>query len=105
MESLFSSIVGNKLSEKKAKDTSKRYHVRMSDKKVVTAYKNQNGPGYVYHKRTTSGTKNVLANNNLYKTSDEAKKKAERLKKESISKKPSRPKTRVKQKPGPKINL
>jgi len=62
------------------KNTDKRYHVRTSDKRIVTAYKNQNGPGYVYHKRSASGVRNVHINSNLYKTEQEAKKKIERLK-------------------------
>jgi len=86
MSSWLSNIVGGKLSEKKTTDA-KKYHVRTSDKKVVTAYKNQTGAGYVYHKRGTNGTRNVPVKNNLYKTEDEAKKKVERLRKASTSKK------------------
>ncbi len=59
----------------------KRYYVKTSDKRVVVAHK---GPsGYVYHKRTSSGVRNVPVRGNTYKTEKEARDKVERLKKQS----------------------
>ena len=63
------------------KSAEKRYYVKHSDKRIVTAYKNPNGPGYVYHKRNANGVRNVPVNGNTYKTEQEAKAKLERLKK------------------------
>ena len=63
--------------------TERRFHVRNSDKRIVTAYKNPNGAGYVYHRRSASGTRNVPVNGNTYKTEKEAKEKVERLRKQA----------------------
>jgi len=63
-------------SNKKTSD--KRYYVK-NDKRIVTAYKNPGG-GYVYHKRTSDGVRNIPVNGNTYKTEKEAKAKVERLK-------------------------
>jgi hypothetical protein len=61
----------------------KRYHVRNSDAKILTAYPNPNGPGFVYRTRTEKGDiRNVHINGNLYKTKEDAEKKVQRIKKE-----------------------
>ncbi len=52
-----------------------RYYVK-SDNRVVTAYKKESGPGYVYHKRTPNGVRNVPIQGTTYKTERDAKKKA-----------------------------
>lgn len=62
----------------------KRYHVRNSDKKVLVAHKSPTGNGYVYKSKNSNGTsRNVHVNGNLYKTQEEAKKKADKLKNQS----------------------
>ena len=54
-----------------------RYYVKKSDNRVVTAYKTENGAGYVYRKRTPNGTRNIPVRGTTYKTEAQAKKKAE----------------------------
>lgn len=80
-------LVTEKKKEHSAKRTSvskkpeKRFHVRNSDKRILVAHKNPSGNGFVYKSKTPSGkTRNVHINGNLYKTEEEAKKKAEKLK-------------------------
>lgn len=53
-----------------------RYYVK-SDNRVVTAYKKENGPGYVYHKRTPTGVRNVPIQGTTFKTERDAKKRAQ----------------------------
>ena len=62
----------------------KRYYVKTSDKRIVTAYKNPNGSGYVYHKRSSSGTRNVPVKGNTYASEKEAREKVERLKRQAV---------------------
>jgi len=57
-----------------AKDT--RYYVK-SDNRVVTAYPKPKGSGYVYHKRTEDGVRNVPINGRTFKTEEDARKKAQ----------------------------
>jgi hypothetical protein len=83
LKGLVKSTSAKKVQKTKRTSGEKRYYVKTSDKRVVTAYKNPNGTGYVYHKRTASGTRNIPANGNIYKTEKEAKEKVERLKKQS----------------------
>ena len=61
----------------------KRYHVRNSDRKILIAHKSPTGNGYVYRSKGPNGTRNVHIQGNLYKTEEEAKKKVEKLKKQS----------------------
>ena len=63
----------------------KRFHVRNSDKRILTAHKSPNGYGYVYKSKSDNGVRNVHINGNLYKTKEEAEKKAEKLKKQEKS--------------------
>ena len=83
-------LLSNKKSSspQKTKKTSndKRFYVKTSDKRIVTAYKNPNGTGYVYHKRSASGTRNVPVKGHTYATEKEAKERVERLKKTTTSK-------------------
>jgi hypothetical protein len=58
----------------------KRFHVRNSDKRILIAHKSPTGNGFVYKTKTKDGSRNVHIQGNLYKTEEEAKKKAERLK-------------------------
>ncbi len=71
-----------RLSMSKRTSTQKRYHVRNSDAKILTAYKSPTGNGFVYKSKGPGSTvKNVHINSNLYKTRDDAVKKAQRIKK------------------------
>jgi len=66
----------------KKTSTERRFHVRNSDKRILVAHKSPTGNGFVYKTKTTDGkSRNVHVNGNLYKTQEEAKKKAEKLKK------------------------
>jgi hypothetical protein len=52
----------------KSKSSNKRFYLR-SDNKIVSAYKKEHGPGYVYHKKTSDGTiRNVPISGHTYKT-------------------------------------
>jgi len=69
-----------KSSSSHRRSSDKRFYVRTQDKRIVTAYKNPSG-GFVYHKRSSSGVRNVPIQGHTYKTEKEAKAKVERLKK------------------------
>lgn len=66
---------------KKTHIEDKRFHVRNSDKRILVAHKSPSGSGFVYKTKTDNGQRNVHINKNLYKTREEAEKKAEKLKK------------------------
>jgi hypothetical protein len=75
-------LVSKKKTTKKTTDKKHaevRYHVK-SDGRIVKAYKNEGKPGYVYHKRTENGVRNVPINSTTYATENEAKAKSERIK-------------------------
>ena len=71
---------GKKTSNKKTNVADKRYFVRPSDNRVLTAYKKPDGPGYVYHKKSSSGIRNVHIRGSTHKDEKSAKQKAERMK-------------------------
>jgi hypothetical protein len=54
--------------------TKTRYYVK-NDNRIVTAYKKESGPGYIYRKRSASGIRNVPIKGTTYKTEHLAKKK------------------------------
>ena len=67
-------VSGKKNTHRKASvSQDKRFFVRPSDKRVVTAYKKPDGPGYVYHKRGPSGIRNVSINGPTHKKEKDAK--------------------------------
>jgi len=81
LKGLVRSASGKKTVRSRKTSNEKRYYVKTSDKRIVTAYKNPGGAGYVYHKRTNSGTRNIPVNGITYKTEKEAKERVERLRK------------------------
>lgn len=70
-------------------DKPRRWCVR-SDNRVVAVYKKPNGPGYVQHRRTADGTRNVPFNGTTYKTEQLAKERATRNKERAKKKKASK---------------
>ena len=72
----------NKVNDLANKDVGKRFHVRLSDKKILKAFKSPNGSGYVYKSKSADGSsRNIHIKNNIYKSEEEALRKVERLKK------------------------
>jgi len=78
------SVTKKTSNEKAEKDKAdRRYHVRNRDHKILIAFKGPNG-GYVYKTKSPDGTTRLVhIQGNLYKTEEDAKKKVERLKKET----------------------
>lgn len=74
-------------SPSKKTSAEKRYYVKPNDKKIVAAYKNPSGSGYVYHKRSSSGIKNVPIKGHTHSTEKRAKEHLERLRKSASNKK------------------
>ena len=69
-----------------SKNKDVRYYVKSTDNKVVKAHKRENGPGYVYHKKTADGLRRIPIKGTTYKSEEDAKKKAQKIREDSKKK-------------------
>lgn len=75
-------LIDPKKSNSNKKHSTEKYHVR-SDKKIVKAHKNPNGPGYVYRKTSKNGIRNIPIKQTVYSSKENATKKLAKIKNKS----------------------